>query len=92
MHERWRSSFKLNKQVEETKAASEQTKEDCKETYKVICKALEDKLLYAEIYSRRDNLRFYGINEEEDHEDTLAVLITFLETQPNSNEYAESGK
>ena len=73
----------LNKQVEETKAASEQAKEDCKETCKVRCKAQEDKLLYAEVYSWRKNLHFYGFNGEGDQEGTLAVLIKFLETQPN---------
>ena len=48
----------LNKQVVETKAASEQAKEDCNETCKVRCKALEDKLLYAEVYSRREKPPF----------------------------------
>ena len=48
----------LNTQVNEAKTANEKVKEDCEDK----CKALEDKLLYAEVYSRRENIRFFGID------------------------------
>ena len=55
------------------------------------CKELEDKLLYAEVYSRRENLRFYGICEEGDQEDTYTTLKTFLKHHLGlkSEEFAE---
>ena len=59
----------FNTQVNEAKAAGEKVKEHC-----------ENKLLYAEVYQRRENLRFYGIEEEED-ENSLNVLKSFLEQQ-----------
>ena len=55
----------LNTQVNEDKTANEKVKEDCEDK----CKALEDKLLYAEVYSRRENLRFFGIEENSERED-----------------------
>ena len=67
----------INEQVNEVKAAGEKAQEVCNEKYK----ALEDKLLYAEVYSRRENLRFYGINEYGDVEDTLKELEVFLENR-----------
>ena len=44
-------------QVNEVAAAWEKFKELCEGG----CKELENKLLYAEVYQRRENLRFYGI-------------------------------
>lgn len=45
-------------------------------------KELEDKNLYLEAYSRRENLKFENIIEEgPDKEDTESVLRTFLETE-----------
>ena len=66
----------FNTQVNEAKAAGEKVKEHCENK----CKDLENKLLYAEVYQRRENLRFYGIEEEED-ENSLNVLLSFLEQQ-----------
>ena len=40
---------------------------------------VEGKFLYAEVYSRRENLRFYSICEEGDQEDTYTTLETFME-------------
>ena len=42
---------------------------------------MEDKLLYAEAYSRRENLRFYRINEYGDGKDTLKEFEVFLENR-----------
>ena len=67
----------LNTQVKEFKIANEQVQKDCDENCKARCKALEDKLLYAEVYSRRENLRFYGISKEGEHENTLRLLKAF---------------
>ena len=61
----------LNTQVKEFKIANEQVQKDCDENCKAKCKALEDKLLYAEVYSRRENLRFYSISVEGEHETHL---------------------
>ena len=63
-------------QVNEARAAGEKIKEHCESK----CKELENKLLYAEVYQRRENLRFYGIEETED-ENSLSVLQSFLEQQ-----------
>ena len=65
----------LNTTVNEAKAAREKLKVGCEQK----CKELEDKLLYAEVYSRRENLRFCGICEEGDQEDTHTTLKTFME-------------
>ena len=75
----------LNKQVEEVKTANAQAKEDCEEKCKARFKVLEDKLLYAEVYSRRENLRFYGISEEKEVGNTCGVLKDFLENQLQVN-------
>ena len=45
-------------------------------------KELDDlrlQLLNYEVYSRRENLRFYGVPEIEEEENTEAVLKAFLE-------------
>ena len=42
---------------------------------------LWQKLLNYEVYSRRENLRFYGIPETEQEENTEAVLKAFLEKE-----------
>ena len=65
----------LNTTINETKAARDKLKVDCEQK----CKELDDKLLYAEVYSRRENLRFYGICEEGEQEDTYTTLKTFME-------------
>jgi len=49
----------FNTQVNEAKATGEKIKEHCESN----CKELENKLLYTEVYQRRENLRFYGIEE-----------------------------
>ena len=66
----------LNVAVEERKHASDEVKTYCEDKYK----ELEDKLLYAEVYQRRENLRFYGIQEKSgEKEDTVTVLNNFFE-------------
>ena len=40
-----------------------------------------NKLLYAEVYQRRENLRFYGIEETDEDENSLKALQSFLERQ-----------
>ena len=45
----------LNKQVNELNSANDEVKENCEKACKTRYKALEDKLLYAEVYSRREN-------------------------------------
>ena len=43
---------------------------------------LRDEKLYMEVYQRRENLRFFGIKEENDeNEDTREVLVDFLKTE-----------
>ena len=68
--------WEFNTHVNEARAAGEKIKEHCESK----CKELENKLLYAEVYQRRENLRFYGIEETED-ENSLSVLQSFLEQQ-----------
>ena len=44
-------------------------------------KELEDKLLYQEVYSRRENIRFFGIPEAtQGHENTAELCINSSET------------
>ena len=43
---------------------------------------LRDEKLYMEVYQRRENLRFFGIKEENDgNEETREVLVDFLKTE-----------
>ena len=47
-------------------------------------KELEDKLLYQEVYSRRENIRFFGIPEAtQGHENTAEVLYKFFRDELN---------
>ena len=62
-------------QVNEAKATGEKIKEHCESK----CKELENKLLYAEVYQRRENLCFYGIEETDEDENSLKVFQSFLE-------------
>ena len=65
----------LNTIVEASKTAGDRVKVYCEDK----CKDLQDKLLYAEVYQRRENLRFFGIGEKPgSKEDTLAVLQEFF--------------
>ena len=57
------------------------TSEKIKELCESKCKELENKLLYAKVYQRRENLRFYGIEETDEKENSLKVLQSFLEWQ-----------
>ena len=73
----------MNTMVEESKTDSDRVKNYCDDR----CKDLQDKLLYAEVYQRRENLRFFGIGEKSGgKEDTHSVLQEFfvrvLEMQP----------
>lgn len=46
------------------------------------CTALRQEVLYMGVYQRRENLRFYGIEEDpEGAEDTQQVLIAFLQSE-----------
>ena len=46
------------------------------------CAALRQQVLYMGVYQRRENLRFYGIEEDpEGAEDTRQVLIDFLQSE-----------
>ena len=77
----------LNTQINELKTANEETKKECMEK----CKLLEDKLLYAEVYARRENLRLYGIEEVGEQVAALEVFQPFLkrELKINSDEITE---
>ena len=76
--ERWKmASLEFNTQVNEAKATGEQIKKHCESK----CKELENKLLYDEVYQRPENLRFYGIEETDEDENSLKVLQSFLERQ-----------
>jgi len=61
----------LNTIVEASKTAGDRVENYCDDKYK----DLQDQLLYAEVYKRRENLRFYGIEEKTGaKEDTHSVL------------------
>lgn len=73
----------LNTIVEESKTAGDRVKKYCDDKYK----ELQHKLLYAEVYQRHKNLRFYCIEEKTSwKEDAHSVLQDFfmqgLEIQP----------
>ena len=60
----------LNNEVEELKKREKD------------CTALRQQVLYMGVYQRRENLRFYGIEEDpEGAEDTRQVLIDFLQSE-----------
>ena len=60
----------LNNEVEELKKREKE------------CTALRQEVLYMEVYQRRENLRFYGIEEDpEGAEDTRQALIDFLQSE-----------
>ena len=67
----------FNTRVNEAKATGEKIKEHIVSK----CKELENKLLYAEVYQRIENLPFYGIEETDGNENSLKVLQSFLERQ-----------
>lgn len=48
----------FNKQVNELNAADEKVKGNCEKTCKARYKALEDKFLYTEVYSRLKKLSY----------------------------------
>jgi len=65
----------LNTIVETSKTAGDRVKNYCNNKYK----DLQDQLLYAEVYQRRENLRFYSIEEKTGaKEDTNSVLQEFF--------------
>ncbi|KAL9958754.1 hypothetical protein ACROYT_G035812 [Oculina patagonica] len=65
-----------NSQIEDLK------EKDDENTRKI--KELEDKLLYQEVYSRRENVRFFGIPEAtQDQENTAEVLHKFFRDELN---------
>ena len=65
----------LNKEVQELRR-----KEN---NYKLEIKSLESKILYQEVYNRRENLRFLILPEasDEGNEDTKEVVYRFLERE-----------
>ena len=67
----------LNDQVE---ASKKKIREDEENSQKEIDN-LRQQLLNYEVYSRRENLRFYGIPETDEEENTEAVLKAFLERE-----------
>ena len=69
---------KYQKKTEQTLANLQEENE----AFQAKLKELEDKYLYLEAYSRRENLKFENIVEECDgREDTESILRDFLETE-----------
>ncbi|KAJ7379518.1 transposition, RNA-mediated [Desmophyllum pertusum] len=65
-----------NFQIEELKKKDEENADKIKK--------LEDQLLYQEVYSRRENMRFFGIPEAtQGHEDTGEVIHKFIRDELN---------
>lgn len=63
-----------NKDIEEIKRRENQTSDKIK--------GLEDQILYQEVYSRRENLRLFGLPEEgQGSENTREVVYKFLESE-----------
>ena len=63
-----------NKDIEEIKRRENQTSDKIK--------GLEDQILYQEVYSRRENLRLFGLPEEgQGSENTCEVVYKFLENE-----------
>ena len=69
----------LNDEVETTKRKLRDDEEKTQEEME----HLRLQLLNYEVYSRRENLRFYGIPETEEEESTETVLKAFLEKELN---------
>ena len=68
----------LSKSMEFANAEIEDLKKNDKEN-EVKIKELEDKILYQEVYNRRENLRFFGFPESADGaENTYEVVRKFL--------------
>ena len=65
----------LNEEVQELRS-----KEN---NYKLDIKSLENKILYQEVYNRRENLRFLNLPEasDEENEDTKEIVYRFLERE-----------
>ena len=63
--------------------ASKKKLRDDKEKSKKEMDDLRLQLLNYKVYSHRENLRFYGIPEIEEEENTEAVLKAFLEEELN---------
>lgn len=73
----------LNMDVEELKQWKSQVEDDRYDSDRDIrneLDTLKQELLYAEAYSRRENLKFIGIDEE-DGENTREVLLNFLDKE-----------
>ncbi|KAJ7361985.1 hypothetical protein OS493_013071 [Desmophyllum pertusum] len=65
-----------NSQIEELKKKDEENADKIKK--------LEDQLLYQEVYSRRENMRFFKIPEEtEGHKDMGEVIHKFIRDELN---------
>ena len=65
----------LNQEVQELRSREN--------NYKLEIKSLESKILYQEVYNRRENLRFLNLHEasDEGNEDTKEVVYRFLERE-----------
>ena len=70
----------LEKYQNETKQALTNLQKE-KEASQAIIRDLEDKNLYLEAYSRRQNLKFENIVAEDNRENTEEILRDFLETE-----------
>ena len=71
------SVISLNKDVEEGKANFEKSNEE----HDKEINTLRLQLLNYEVYQRRENLRFYGISEEGESDDTKETLYKLLENR-----------
>ena len=53
------------------------------------CAALRQQVLYMWVYQRRENLRFYSIEDPEGAEDTRQVLIDFLQSELDTDDTSD---
>ena len=74
------SAESLEKYQYETKQALTNLQKE-KEAFQAKIRDLEDKNLYLEAYSRRENLKFENIVAEDDRENTEEILRDFLEME-----------
>ena len=78
------STKEANKAIEELDSSMAFLNSEVEELKKMEkeCGALRQEILYMGVYQRRENLRFYGIEEDsEGTEDTQQVLVDFLQTE-----------
>ena len=73
----------LKKSVKNLKETIIEKEESMENRLKEDIRALRDEKLYMEVYQRRENLRFYGIEEDSDSGDdnTKEVLVGFTKKE-----------